>query len=132
MECETVRTRLAESLTGASSGDALAEHLEVCADCATHFDGLKDLDRRLDALPAILPRFAEAEIRILPTQPHRPPLAGFAAAALAAVAVLSVTAFYLIRPPAPAEDRLASRVESLLTALVAAEGSGATRSGWRS
>ncbi len=108
MDCETARPQLAESLTGAASGDELAGHLEGCADCAARFDELKALERRLDALPPVLPAFEGREIRLSLGPARRRPRAGIAAFAGAAAA-LALTAYFFFAPPVPerpAIDRL--------------------------
>jgi predicted esterase len=116
MECDTVRPQLAESLTGASSGDALAGHLEACGDCAGYLEELKKMERGLDALPPVLPRFATAELRLAVGPARRRPRAGLAAAGLAAAAALVATAVFLFAPAPPA------RVQALLGRFVGAEG----------
>lgn len=122
MECETVRSELAESLTGASSGDALAGHLGSCGGCTAHLEALKDLERRLDALPPVLRAFEGERTHLAFGPAPRRSRAGLAGAALAAAGVLAATAYLLLRPEPAAASSMGVRVESLLGELARAEG----------
>jgi len=121
MDCETARPLLAESLTGASPGDALSGHLEGCAGCGTRLEELKALERRLDALPAVLPAFEGREIGLAIGPARRRPRAGLAASLAGAAAALALTAYVFLRPP-PGTPEVEVRVERLVGELAGAAG----------
>jgi predicted esterase len=118
MDCETVRPQLAESLTGASSGEALASHLEGCPGCSARLDELKALERRLDALPAVLPAFVDRELRLPIAPPARRSRTGLLAAWAGAAAALALTIYFFLAPPVPA----VSAIDRLVGDLALAEG----------
>jgi hypothetical protein len=122
MECDLIRPRLAESLTGASELPP-GDHLAGCAPCRAHLDDLRSIEERLGELPRILPRFSE---RALPLELRpAPSRSGRAAATLAAAAAILMTLTFFLRPSPPPEtaaSRLAPRVQALVQAMLDARG----------